>query len=271
MVSPIVRKPAVAGQFYPRPRQALEKQIAGLVEEKTEKIDAIACILPHAGYIYSGRVAGQTVSSIKIKDSIILLGPNHTGYGRNYSIMTEGSWETPLGQIRVDSPLAKEILAGSELLKEDPLAHVYEHSLEVELPFLQYFKPDFKIVPITFMSDNIEELKQIGTAVAHSLENRKENSLIVASSDMTHYESQTEAEFKDKEAIDAILQLDTDTLIKKIRDLNISMCGWAPVVVMLQAAKLLGAKNATLVKYETSGAATGDTESVVGYAGVIIY
>ena len=271
MINDKLRKPAVAGQFYPSSPQALRKQIEAFVQNKDKKISALACMLPHAGYMYSGRVAGQTVSAIEIKNKVILLGPNHTGYGPSYSIMTEGIWQTPLGQVKIDSALAKEIKANSGLLEEDILAHAYEHSLEVELPFLQYFNPDLEIVPITILSDNIEQLRQIGSAVARALKNSKESFLIVASSDMTHYESQKEAEFKDKEAIAAILELDEESMVKKIRGLNISMCGWAAVAVMLSAAKSLGAKNASLIKYETSAAVTGDTESVVGYAGVILY
>ncbi|MCM8797189.1 MAG: AmmeMemoRadiSam system protein B [Candidatus Omnitrophica bacterium] len=201
----------------------------------------------------------------------MLFGPNHTGYGSNYSIMSQGIWQTPLGQTRINSLLAKDILTGCKLLEEDAIAHTYEHSLEVELPFLQYFNPDFEIVPIVFMSDDITHLKEIGRQVAYTLKNIRDSCLIIASSDMTHYENQQEAEFKDKEALKAILELDEDALIKKIRSLNISMCGWAPVVAMLTAAKLLGAKKASLVRYDTSATVTHDTENVVGYAGVMVY
>lgn len=260
----------MAGQFYPSSRQSLKSAIDGLIDKKPEKKDVIACMLPHAGYIYSGRVAGETVSQINIKDKIILLGPNHTGNGPDFSIMTEGLWQTPLGDINIDSVLAKKILKNSKYLKEDMEAHIYEHSLEVELPILQYFKPNFEIVPITFLSDNIKALKEIGSEIARSIKNEK-SVMIVASSDMTHYESQESAQKKDFEAIRAILDLDEDRLIEKIQTFNITMCGFAPVVTMLKAAKLLGAKKADLVKYQTSGDITGDKESVVGYAGIILY
>ncbi|MDD5166630.1 MAG: AmmeMemoRadiSam system protein B [Candidatus Omnitrophica bacterium] len=267
-----IRAPAVAGQFYPDSRQEIKKQIESFVDKKTGRQDAFACMLPHAGYIYSGRVAAETVSRIKLKDKIILLGPNHTGFGSEFSIMTEGIWQTPLGDIQIDTTLAKDILGRSQHLKEDSLAHMYEHSLEVELPLLQYFKDDFKIVPIAMLSDNIDSLKEVGKEIASSIKeaNIKDSALIVASSDMTHYQPQEEAEGKDMQAIQAILELDEDKLMEKIARLNISMCGYAPVAAMLVAAKLLGAKTGKLVKYQTSGDITGDKTSVVGYAGIII-
>lgn len=268
-----IRQPQVAGQFYPSSRQELKNQIEAFIDKQADKIDIIACMLPHAGYIYSGSVAAETVSRINIKNKVILLGPNHTGYGARYSIMPQGSWQTPLGEIKIDSHLAGEILNHSKYLESDNAAHTYEHSLEVELPFLQYFKTDFEIVPIIFLSDEFEVLKKIGEEIANTIKERniKDSTIIVASSDMTHYESQDQAEKKDKEAIQAILELNADKLIDRIRRLNISMCGYAPTITMISAAKLLGAKTAKLIKYQTSGDVTGDKSSVVGYAGIIIY
>jgi hypothetical protein len=268
-----IREPAAAGQFYPGSAQGLKNQIESLVDKKAIKTDVIACMLPHAGYMYSGKVAAETLSQVNVKDKIILLGPNHTGYGAPYSIMTEGVWKTPLGQLSIDSSLAKKILEKSKYLESDSTAHAYEHSLEVELPFLQYFKSDFEIVPIAFLSDDLAALKSVGREIADVLkeENLKDSSLIVASSDMTHYEPQEVAQKKDKEAIQAILELNEDKLMEKIRRLNISMCGYAPVIAMLSLAKSLGAKNSKLVKYQTSGDVTGDKDAVVGYAGIIIY
>ena len=273
MEQPKVRKPAVAGQFYPGTAQALRKEIESFALKQVKSLDVIACMLPHAGYMYSGKVAAQTVSAVNIKEKVVLFGPNHTGYGTPYSIMAEGAWQTPLGEVKIDSILAKKILAGSKYLESDEEAHLYEHSLEVELPILQYFKKDFKIVPITIMSQEANVLKEVGENIAEVIQNLKlEGSvMLVASSDMTHYEPKITAAKKDKEAIEAILKLDEDGLIKKIRQLNISMCGWAPVVLMLAAAKRLGAAQAELVKYQTSGDVTGDTASVVGYAGIIVY
>lgn len=266
------RIPAVAGQFYPGSRQDLINQIKSFTVKSLDKLNAIACILPHAGYTYSGKVAVETASQIKIKETVILLGPNHTGYGHEFSIMTEGAWQTPLGEININTTLAKSLLNRSQNLEEDSLAHLYEHSLEVELPILQYFKDDFRIIPIAILSANLKKLKEVGEEIASCIKeaNIKDSVLIVASSDMTHYEPQEQAQKKDKEAIGAILELDEDKLMEKIKYLNISMCGYAPVIVMLTAAKLLGAKTGKLIKYQTSGDMTKDMTSVVGYAGIVI-
>jgi AmmeMemoRadiSam system protein B len=217
-------------------------------------------------------VAGQTASQIASKDTFILLGPNHTGYGEPFSIMTDGSWQTPLGEVKIDSDLAKAILKASKFLREDSMAHLGEHSIEVELPFLQYFNKDFSIVPIAVFPAEIKIFKEIAATIAEAIEEKgkKDSVTIIASSDMTHYESQKEAQAKDKQAIDAVLELNEDKLFKTVKDLNISMCGYAPAVIMLAAVKLLGAKKAKLIKYQTSGDASGDYSSVVGYAGVII-
>lgn len=268
-----LRMPAVAGQFYPSSVQGLKNQIETFIDKKVSRQDAIACVLPHAGYMYSGRVAAETASCINIKDKIILLGPNHTGYGVPFSMMTKGSWQMPFGAVKIDSTLAEQLLKHSQYLEEDILAHTYEHSLEVELPILQYFKPDFTIVPIVFLSDDLAILKEIGKEIAAVIKesNIKDSTLIVASSDMTHYEPKDQAQRKDTEAINAILELNEDKLLERIQRLNISMCGYAPVIAMLSAAKLLGAKQAKLIKYQTSGEVTGDTDAVVGYAGIIIY
>jgi AmmeMemoRadiSam system protein B len=268
-----IRRPVVAGQFYPGSSQGLKNQIESFLDKKAIPQEAIACMLPHAGYMYSGKVAAQTASRIKVKDRIILFGPNHTGYGKAFSIMTEGTWQTPLGEIKIDDNLAKQILGHSQYLEQDSLAHLYEHSLEVELPILQYFKSDFQIVPITFLSDDMDILKEIGKEIAATIKEsgQLDSTLLVASSDMTHYEPQAEAAKKDNAAIQAILELNEDKLMQRIRSLGISMCGYAPVTVMLSSSKELGAKTAELVKYQTSGDITGDFESVVGYAGIIIY
>lgn len=279
MESSKIRKPSVSGQFYAASAQGLTKQIQGLLgqdfsaKDETGRRDCLACMLPHAGYIYSGSVAVQTVSQIKIRDKIILLGPNHTGYGARFSVVKEGSWQTPLGEVPIESGLAAEILKRCRYLEEDDLAHAYEHSLEVELPFLQYFNKKFSIVPIAFFPAEIEIIEKIGKDIAAAIKklNLQSSTLLVASSDMTHYERQDEAEKKDSLALQAILDLDENRLLDVVRELEISMCGYVPVAVTLVAAKELGAKKASLVKYMTSGDVTQDKTSVVGYAGVIIY
>jgi len=274
-----VRAPVAAGTFYDLEADRLRKQIEGCfkqplgpkaVEKDDNKLKAV--VAPHAGYMYSGAVAGETISSIIIRDKIILLGPNHTGYGAAFSIMSEGSWQTPLGEVKIDSVLANAIMKRSSYIQEDALAHQYEHSLEVELPFLQYVKNSFEIVPIVIAPATIDILKKIGQDIASVIKasDKKNSIMILASSDMTHYEPQTTAEKKDRQAIQAILELDEDKLIEIIQRLDVSMCGFAPVIVMLSAVKLLGAKSAKLIKYQTSGDVTKDTSSVVGYAGITI-
>ncbi|MBU2257575.1 MAG: AmmeMemoRadiSam system protein B, partial [Candidatus Omnitrophica bacterium] len=260
-----IRKAVVAGQFYPSLKEDIFSQIESFIDNKAEKCDGLACVLPHAGYMYSGKVAVETISRLKVRKKIILLGPNHTGYGARFSLMSEGVWMTPLGQVKIAEVLAKGMLSGSKYLKSDHLAHDYEHSLEVELPILQYFNPDFEIVPVTILSQDKTALKDLGREIAEAVKvsDNPNDIMIIASSDMTHYEPQKQAEQKDKEAIEAILSLDEERLFDKVKRLNITMCGYAAVIVMLSAVKLLGAKSAKLVSYMTSGQASGDYESVV--------
>lgn len=268
-----LRKPAVAGQFYSSSPARLRTEIELLLKKEVTKKEVIACMMPHAGYMYSGKVAAAVASSINLKEKIIVLGPNHTGYGKEFGIMTEGIWQMPLGNISIDKSLSSALLKKSSHLEEDNLCHAYEHSIEVELPFLQYFKTDFKIVPIVLSMGNLETYKEIGKEISETLKdlNLKESTLIIASSDMTHYEAQNSAEKKDRQAIEAILELNEEKLWENIRKFDISMCGYAPVITMLSAAKSLGAKKAQLILYQTSGDVTGDYSSVVGYAGIIIY
>lgn len=272
MISSKIREAAFSGQFYPSSAREIKKLIAGFVKPAGNKVDCIGCMLPHAGYIYSGAVASLTVSGINIKDKVILLGPNHTGRGPAYSIMTEGVWQTPLGDVNVDSSLANNVLEASKYLEKDFSAHSGEHSLEVELPILQYFRKEFEIVPIAFMSDDLSVLKKIGKDIAGVIRKNglNDKTLIVASSDMTHYETEESAQAKDKIAIDAILKLDPDKLMEEVGRFNISMCGVAPAVVMLSASLALGAKFAQLISYQTSAEATGDKSAVVGYAGITV-
>lgn len=267
-----LRKPAVAGQFYPAGAKDLKAMISSFADKSAQKSDVLGCILPHAGYIYSGKVAVCTVSRVKIKDTVVLLGPNHTGQGAVFSIMPQGIWQTPLGNIEIDNKLAGLFLNKSKYLEADSLAHLDEHSLEVELPILQYFKNDFKIVPIAIRTDNLSELDAVGQELASVvIENNLRGSVMfIASSDLTHYEPQEDAEIKDALAIEAILGLDEQKLREKIQESEISMCGFAPVAILIKAAKLLGAKKGELIKYQTSGDASGDRSSVVGYVGITI-
>ncbi|MBI4181218.1 MAG: AmmeMemoRadiSam system protein B, partial [Chloroflexi bacterium] len=266
----MIRNAVVAGQFYPASPEQLRSMIKGLVNEDAVKDEIIGLVSPHAGYIYSGAVTGATISRIKFKDTFVIIGPNHTGKGKPLSIMTEGTWETPLGKVEIDSALGKQILATSGYLQEDHLAHQYEHSIEVQLPFLQYFKPDIKLVPIVLSYASGAIYKEIGRELAKAIKKLNKEVVIIASSDMTHYEPAESARRKDSQAIEAILDLNEDELLKRVQELNITMCGYAPAVSLIAAAKELGVGKAELVKYQTSGDTTGDNRSVVGYAGMII-
>ncbi|MFA6271387.1 MAG: MEMO1 family protein [Candidatus Paceibacterota bacterium] len=268
----MIRQPAVAGQFYPSDPAKLKKLIDSFGIKKEERRQkAIACILPHAGYIYSGKVASTVLSKIDLAQNLIILGPNHTGYGKPASIMTEGQWLTPFSSLEINSKLADLLLKGSKFLEEDETAHAFEHSIEVELPLIQAMgRPEFTFVPIILASGDNLVYKDIALSIASAVRSFKGGVTIIASSDMTHYESQKSANEKDKSAIEAILSLDTTQMLERIEKLGISMCGYMPVTVALMAAKLLGAKTGTLVAYETSGDVTGDYSSVVGYAGIII-
>ncbi len=266
----MVRQPVVAGQFYPASPSQLKAMIKGLVDEEAVKEEVIGLVSPHAGYVYSGPVAGAVISRIRFKDSFIIMGPNHTGRGEPFSIMTQGAWETPLGQVEIDSELGKQILATSSHLQEDHIAHQYEHSIEVQLPFLQYFKKDIKFVPIMFAYATGAICQEIGRELAQAIKELNREVVIIASSDMTHYEPQASARKKDAQAIEAILDLNEAELSKRVQELDITMCGYAPTVSLISAAKELGAKEAELVRYQTSGDITDDYTSVVGYAGIII-
>jgi hypothetical protein len=260
-----------AGAFYPASPKELKSMIQRMVDEKAEKKDVIGYYTPHAGYEYSGRVAGATVSRIIPKDTFIIMGPNHTGLGASFSIMTEGTWKTPLGEVEIDSTLAKKILAGSEYLEEDFLAHSREHSIEVQLPFIQYFKSDFKIVPIVLQDAQVDVYRNIAHSIAKAIKESGKEVVIVASGDMTHYESQKMAKTKDAKAVESMVKLEAKELLARVHEFHITMCGYATASVLIFAAKELGADKAELVKYKTSGDATGDMSSVVGYAGVIFF
>jgi AmmeMemoRadiSam system protein B len=266
----MIRNPVVAGQFYPASSDRLRRMIESVVDDSVEKVEVIGLVSPHAGYIYSGAVAGAVISRVKFKDTFVILGPDHTGRGKAFSIMSEGTWKTPLGETEIDSELGKRILASSSYLEEDSVSHQFEHSIEVQVPFLQYFKPDVRIVPIVLGHANAAIYRKIGSELASAIKESKKGVIILASSDMNHYESHEIARSKDSQAIEAILGLDGDELLRRIDEFDISMCGYAPVASLISAAKELGAKKAELVRYQTSGDTSGDYGSVVGYAGIII-
>ena len=275
-----IRYPAVAGAFYEGTKDALIRRIEwcfkhklgpGKLPEISEgKLKSlIALVCPHAGYMYSGPVAAHAYYRLALDgkpDSIVLLGPNHTGFGSGLSIMREGVWRTPLGDVEIDTELADRILENSEIIDVDDRGHTHEHSLEVQLPFLQYlYGRDFKIVPICFLMQDLESSIEVGLAVTKAV---KDSTLIIASSDFTHYEPQRVASEKDGKAIEAILKMDIKKFYAAIEEMNMSICGYGPIAAAVTAAERLGVKSGELLCYKTSGDVTGDFSAVVGYASI---
>ena len=269
-MSTLVREPAVAGRFYPGDATRLRADVESYLSPRAAPIRAMGCIAPHAGYMYSGAVAGALFSRLEVPDSCIVLGPNHTGHGRPLAIMKQGAWRTPLGAIPVDSELAEDLVRAFPALTEDSDAHRFEHSIEVELPFLQVCHSDVKFVPIVIGTGQLIILQQLGEAVAKAVRDAKSRVLIVASSDMNHYQDDVTTRVKDRKAIDRILAVDAEGLYQTVVNESISMCGFGPAVAMLTAAERLGATKAELIQYATSGDVSGDREMVVGYAGITV-
>jgi MEMO1 family protein len=270
MGSTIVRPPAVAGKFYPRDQKRLQTDLQSYFVSTEKRIAALGCVVPHAGYMYSGHVAGAVYSKIEVPARCLVLCPNHTGQGTPLSIMTCGSWETPLGDVAIDQELADSLTKRFPLLSEDVLAHRAEHAIEVQLPFLQTLRSDVRFVPIALGTRQFEVLEGLGHAIADVLAETGELVLVVASSDMNHYESDPVTRVKDHQAIDRVLAVDARGLYDVVAEEQISMCGFGPTVTMLTAARQLGAMKGELVKYATSGDISGDRETVVGYAGIVV-
>ncbi len=268
----MIRKPAVAGRFYPGGRTELEAELRSFIPEPRHPVEAIALIVPHAGYAYSGGVAGATYASMKLPRRFVILCPNHVGVGAPISIVSHGEWETPLGIVRVDSELAGAIKSESMLVQECPEAHRNEHALEVQIPFLQYLLGnDFTFVPVSVGTRRFESLCELGEALARAVSHIGEPVALIASSDMNHFESAARTEAKDRMAIQSILELDTARLRDVVEGYDISMCGYGPAVAVIEAAKRLGATQGDLIQYTHSGRITGDDSSVVGYAGLAIH
>jgi AmmeMemoRadiSam system protein B len=265
-----VRHPAVAGRFYPKDRDTLQKELQSYFPTQATPAPALGCVAPHAGYVYSGAVAGAVFAGVDLPQRIIVLCPNHTGKGRPLAIMSSGAWETPLGPIPIDSVLAEALQKRFPLLTEDADAHRSEHAIEVELPFLQARRPGFTFVPIALGTRQFDILEKLGEAIADTVPAQDERILIVASSDMNHYENDAVTRIKDHKAIEPMLALDARGLFDVVMKEQISMCGLGPAVVMLTATKRLGATKAELIKYATSGDVSGDREMVVGYAGLVV-
>ena len=283
LMTSAVRTPAVAGRFYPSRADELLREIreytsagktAGKTPIETTHIAAIGCVAPHAGYMYSGGVAGAVYARLEIPARCVILCPNHTGRGHSLAVMASTAWQTPLGEVAPDAEMGVRLLHRFPALQEDSAAHRAEHAIEVQLPFLQTRQAELNIVPIAIGTSNFDVLRGLGEALADAIadveEKGQEKVLIIASSDMNHYESDAVTRVKDHKAIDRVLDMDARGLWEVVMNEDISMCGFGPTIVMLTAARLLGATSATLVKYATSGDVSGDYESVVGYAGIIV-
>jgi MEMO1 family protein len=262
------RLPAVAGRFYPGDTAALRQMVEGFIG-KSVGTAVIGLMAPHAGYIYSGAIAGQTFAQANIPARVVLLGPNHHGLGHRRALAPAGDWLTPLGACRVDEALQQRILQECPAVAIDALAHRHEHSLEVQIPFIQVRDPAATIVPISLGVQPLSSLLDFGAALGRVLADTG-GALLVASSDLTHYEGAAVARNKDCQALRHILELDAEGLYQTVHQDGISMCGVLPVVAMLAAARQLGASRGRLVRYGHSGEVTGDESQVVGYAGVVL-
>ncbi len=264
------RPPAVAGQFYYGTAASLKGQVEQYISRDTVKEKVIGALSPHAGLMYSGHVAGAVYSSISFPETFILLGPNHTGLGAPLSLMASGEWEIPTGILSIDEDLAGAIKGELPAISLDAQAHAFEHSIEVQLPFIAYFSADARIVPIAVKNASLQDCKTIGEGIARAVKHSGRSVVIVASSDMSHYISDTHARKLDNLALNEVLGLNPEGLYTVVVRQNISMCGFIPATIMLYASKMLGATEAELVKYATSGEVSGDYEHVVGYAGVVV-
>jgi len=275
-----VRRPAYAGAFYDANPASLNHQIIdsfmhrlgpGRLPEGKEGSGISAIVVPHAGLIYSGAAAAHGYLSIAEQEkpnTVIVIGPNHTGRGTPISIMGEGSWQTPLGQVPLDYDLAERIVSKSRIAEFDDTAFTREHSIEVQLPFLQFIYPEFKLVPVCMGYQDLETSRDLGRAIYESIEG--ESVIIVASSDLNHMEPKKESNRKDKFVLDAIEAMDEDMLQESVKREHISTCGYGPISATLVASKLGGAKSAEILSYYTSGDIIGDNRSVVGYASAMI-
>jgi hypothetical protein len=261
----------VAGRFYPARADQLRHELERYIEISPAPRAVLGCLVPHAGIMYSGSVAGAVYSRMEPAASYVILCPNHTGAGRPLAILSQGEWETPLGNVAIDQELAQEIKRAYGRLEEDAEAHRFEHSLEVQLPFLQHRQGDFRFVPIALGIGDFESLAELGRALATVLAKRSPRPVLVASSDLNHYEPDAMNRAKDHKAIDQVLALNPEGLHQTVRREKISMCGYGPAVAMLTAVKQLGAGEAELVRYANSGDVTGDRSAVVGYAGILIW
>jgi AmmeMemoRadiSam system protein B len=281
LTKPTKRPPVVAGMFYPSSEQELRSVIdqsfrntkfgPGMPPPALQKRRIYGVVTPHAGYVYSGAVAANSYYQISANDfdTVIMVGPNHYGIGSGVATMKSGIWETPLGQVQVNGELASEIAKKSGIIDFDDFAHSRDHCLEVQLPFLQSIKSKFTIVPIILIMQDIDTAFDIGKAIADTIAEKPEKTMLVASSDLTHYEPNLMAHEKDNELLKAVLALDVLKFYAVLERMDVSACGYGAIAAVMVAAKDLGATRGELLKYATSGDVTGDTGAVVGYSSVV--
>lgn len=267
----MIRQPAVAGQFYSGSQAGLRNELHQLIPATPAKRSVIGVISPHAGYLYSGATAGKLLAGIEIPRIVVILGPNHRGRGALAALAPEDGWQTPLGVVPLEKRLCRLISQEIPAVQLDSLAHAQEHSLEVQVPFLQQLRPDVAIVPLCLAFGDYAGCELLGKGLASAIRVYDEPVLILASSDMTHYESVDAAKQKDSLALERVLALDAQGLVEICRAKRISMCGVIPAAVMLVAAAALGARQSELVAYTTSGEVTGDLHEVVAYAAVAVW
>jgi hypothetical protein len=270
-VDQTVRTTAVAGAFYPGTRPELERQLYSLVPDEVAHHELLACIAPHAGYVYSGGVAGRLFAHLTVPRKVIILGPNHTGVGPRVAVAPHQGWSTPLGEQPVNSEFAHGLVGAVSAAEFDSRAHHREHSIEVQLPFLMRRRPNLEIVPVCLKHLSLGECIDLGRVIAELIGASDEPVGIVASSDMSHYQPDETARTLDHLAIDAAIARDPAALYETVHREEITMCGVVPATVALAAANLLGAVGAHLVAYATSGDVSGDYSAVVGYAGVCVH
>ncbi|HUW68099.1 MAG TPA: MEMO1 family protein [Candidatus Nanoarchaeia archaeon] len=264
-----MRQPAVVGQFYPGDLKHLKRELNRCFSETTNKtLDVIGAVVPHAGYVYSGATATSVYAVLPEADTYVFLGPNHTGAGSLVAVSQE-NWSTPLGEVPVDKDLVKKLAGG--IIDLDEIAHKYEHSIEVQLPFLQHrFSHEFQIVSICMGLQDQETAMEVGDQLFKAISDSDKRIVIIASSDFSHYVPDKIARDTDNYLIESVLTLDVDEFYRRIAERNASVCGYGPISAMLTASKALGVQKGTLLKYTTSAEVSGDTSGVVGYAGIII-
>ncbi|MDD2336282.1 MAG: AmmeMemoRadiSam system protein B [Geobacteraceae bacterium] len=267
----MVRQPAVAGQFYASDPIRLRDQLEKFVKVEDKQVKALGAIVPHAGYVYSGAVAGAVYARVEIPETVVILGPNHHGIGSRAALFPPGEWITPLGKVSINQQLSSLLLHNSSLVEEDSTAHQYEHSIEVQVPFLQYLRPDVTIVPLCLGLSDYSSCRSLGLSLTKAIHEYEKEVLIIASSDMSHYQPADVAHYEDSLAIHEALDMNPEGMYSIVKGRGITMCGIIPASVMLVAAIEMGATKSDLIRYATSGEVSGDFNQVVGYAGVMVY